>query len=144
MGDLISPLLLSSHMVVRRRMKTIYAKENTHLFDEERLRAHHRPLRAANTQRAVLRTLRGWRAERIEQEAHRIKQPSLLIWGAADLEIPLAHGRRLFELIPNSRLIVFRRCGHMPMEERPREFTEVVVDFCSDAREVPMHQGASA
>jgi pimeloyl-ACP methyl ester carboxylesterase len=136
MGDLISPLLLSSHMVVRRRMKTIYAKENTHLFDEKRLRAHHRPLRAANTQRAVLKTLRGWRAKRIEEEAHRIKQPTLLIWGEADLEIPLAHGRRLFELIPDSRLIVFRRCGHMPMEEHPREFTELVVDFCSGSRDV--------
>jgi pimeloyl-ACP methyl ester carboxylesterase len=136
MGDLISPLLLSSHMVVRRRMRTIYAKENTHLFDKERLRAHHRPLRAVNTQRAVLKTLRGWRARRIEEEAHRIKQPCLLIWGEADLEIPLANGRRLFELIPDSRLIVFRRCGHMPMEEHPREFTELVVDFCSDSREV--------
>jgi pimeloyl-ACP methyl ester carboxylesterase len=144
MGDLISPLLLSSQMVVRWRRRTIYAKENTHLCNEERLRAHHRPLRASNTQRAVLKTLRGWRAGRIEEEAHRIKQPSLLIWGEADLEIPLANGRRLFELIPDSRLIVFRRCGHMPMEEYPREFTEVVVDFCSDAREADLLRGASA
>jgi hypothetical protein len=32
----------------------------------------------------------------------------------------------------------------MPMEEYPREFTELLVDFCSDRREVAMLQGASA
>jgi len=79
--------------------------------------------------------LRHWRAERIEQEAQRIKQPTLLIWGEDDPEIPLAHGRRLFEQMPNARLIVFKRCGHMPMEEYPREFTEVLTNFFNSARE---------
>jgi pimeloyl-ACP methyl ester carboxylesterase len=31
--------------------------------------------------------------------------------------------------MPDARLVVFRRCGHMPMEEYPREFTELVTDF---------------
>jgi pimeloyl-ACP methyl ester carboxylesterase len=32
-------------------------------------------------------------------------------------------------------LIVFLNCGHLPHEEYPREFTEVVTDFCiSDCR----------
>lgn len=144
MGDLISPLLLSSLRVVRRRMSRIYAPQNTHLFGEERLRAHHRPLRASNTQRAVLRTLRGWRAERIESEAHGIEQPTLLIWGEDDPEIPLANGRRLFERMPNSRLVVFHHCGHMPMEEYPREFTELVADFCSEVRDARRLHSLSA
>ena len=131
MGDLISPLMLGSRKLIHSQMRKGYAPENMHLFDEERMTAHHRPLRAANTQRATLRTLRRWSAKRIEQEAHRIEQPTLLIWGEGDPEIPVAHGRRLFEKMPNSRLVVFRQCGHMPMEEYPREFTEVVTDFCS-------------
>jgi pimeloyl-ACP methyl ester carboxylesterase len=130
-GDVVSPLMLSSRKLVHSRMRKVYATENRHLFDEQRMTAHHRPLLAASAQRAALMTLRRWRARRIEEEAHRIKQPSLLIWGADDPEIPLAHGRRLFERMPNSRLIVFRSCGHMPMEEYPREFTEVLTDFCS-------------
>src|SRR5438067_10682231 len=124
--------MLGSRKLVHSQMRKGYARENRHLFDEKRMTAHHRPLLAANTQRAALATLRRWRAERIEQEAQRIKQPTLLIWGADDPEIPLAHGRRLFEQIPNSRLIVFKRCGLMPMEEYPREFTEVLTRFCSD------------
>jgi pimeloyl-ACP methyl ester carboxylesterase len=75
-------------------------------------------------------TLRRWKAGRIEREAHRIQQRTLLIWGEVDPVIPLAHGRKLFEQIEDSRLIIFHRCGHMPMEEYPREFTEVLTDFC--------------
>jgi pimeloyl-ACP methyl ester carboxylesterase len=135
-GDLVSPLMLGSRKLIHSQMRKGYAPENMHLFDEKRMTAHHRPLLAANTQRAALATLRRWRAERIEREAQRIKQPTLLIWGEADPEIPLAHGRKLFEQMPDSRLIVFKRCGHMPMEEYPREFTEVLMRFCSEAREV--------
>lgn len=130
-GDLISPLMLGSRRIVHSQMKKGYAPENMHLFDEERMTAHHRPLLAADTQRATLNTLRRWSAGRIEAEAHRIEQPALLIWGEGDPEIPLAHGHKLFEQMPNARLIVFHQCGHMPMEEYPREFTEVVTSFCS-------------
>jgi pimeloyl-ACP methyl ester carboxylesterase len=144
-GDLISPLMIGSRRLVHSQMRKGYAPENMHLFDESRMTSHHRPLLAASTQRAVLKSLRRWQAERIERDAHHIKQPTLLIWGENDPEIPLAHGLRLFERIASSRLIVFRRCGHMPMEEYPREFTELVVDFCSDTvRELHRLRGASA
>jgi pimeloyl-ACP methyl ester carboxylesterase len=143
-GDLVSPLMIGSRRLVHSQMRRGYAPENRHLFDERRMTAHHRPLLAASTQRAALSTLRRWSAERIEDEAHRIKQPSLLIWGEDDPETPVSHGHRLFELIPGSRLIVFHHCGHMPMEEYPREFAEVLIDFCSDAREVAEAQRAGA
>jgi pimeloyl-ACP methyl ester carboxylesterase len=144
MGDLITPLMLGSRKLIHSQMRKGYAPENMHLFDEERMTAHHRPLLAANTQRAALRTLRRWNAGRIEQEAHRIEQPTLLIWGEDDPEIPVAHGHTLSEQIPDSRLLIFRHCGHMPMEEYPRAFTEAVTDFCSDAEEVAGARGASA
>jgi len=28
---------------------------------------------------------------------------------------------------------VFRRCGHLPQEEYPEEFAQLVVDFCNGA-----------
>src|SRR5947209_3475085 len=144
LGDLISPLMLGSHRLVFWRMKKGYAAENAHLFDERRMKAHHRPLLAASTQRAALTTLRRWSAGRIEQEVESVKQPTLLIWGDSDPDIPLANGRRLFELIPNSRLIIFHRCGHMPMEEHPREFVEVLTGFCRNASEAENARSVSA
>ncbi len=140
-GDLLSPLLLDSRWMVRWRMRNVYGENAPpHLMDEKRMEAHHRPLRAASTQRAVLRTLRQWDAERIAHDAHLIKQPTLIVWGENDLDIPLRDGEHLFKEIPHSRLIIFRRCGHLPMEEYPREFTEVIAGFAHS--KIDKHQPA--
>ena len=128
-GDVVSPLLIGSRRLLRRRMKRVY-DEHSWVLDERRVDARHLPLRAANTHRAIIRTVRGWDAERISRDAHLIKQPTLLLWGENDREIPLADGERLYEQIPGSRLIVFLNCGHLPHEEYPEEFTKVVADFC--------------
>ncbi|MGI8565930.1 MAG: alpha/beta fold hydrolase [Pyrinomonadaceae bacterium] len=130
MGDLISPLIIDSRRLMKWRMGKVYADNNAHLFDAARMDAHHLPLRSANTQRAVLTTLRRWNAGRIERDAHRVTQPTLLIWGEDDRDIPLRHGERLHALMPNSRLVVFRACGHLPQEERPDEFAGLVAGFC--------------
>jgi pimeloyl-ACP methyl ester carboxylesterase len=128
-GDVVSPLLIGSRHLLRRRMKRVYDRHEW-VLDERRVDARHLPLRAARTQRAIIRTVRGWDAERISREAHLIKQPTLLLWGDNDREIPLADGERLHDQIPGSRLIVFLKCGHVPHEEYPEEFTNVVADFC--------------
>jgi pimeloyl-ACP methyl ester carboxylesterase len=54
-----------------------------------------------------------------------------LLWGDYDSEVPLSYGEQLRDAISNARLIVFRDCGHLPHEEFPKAFTEVVSDFCS-------------
>jgi pimeloyl-ACP methyl ester carboxylesterase len=129
-GDVVSPLLIGSRRLLRRRMKRVYDRHEW-MLDERRVQARHLPLRAAGTQRAIVRTVRAWDAERISREAHLITQPTLLLWGENDCEIPLADGERLHELIPGSRLIVFLNCGHIPHEEYPEEFTGVVADFAT-------------
>lgn len=138
-GDLISPLILDSQTVMRRRMGEIYHPDNKYLIsDDERFEAHHRPLRSANTHRAIIKSLRHWHASRIEQEAHNIKQPTLIVWGDSDRDVPLEHGEFLHRTIPDARLVVFRNCGHVPQEEYPREFAELVVDFCEETKEKEM------
>src|SRR5689334_17870849 len=129
LGDIVSPLLIGSRRLLRRRMKGVYDRHSW-VLDERRVDARHLPLRAAGTQRAIIRTVRGWDAERISRDAHLIKQPTLLVWGENDLEIPLADGERLHAEIPGSRLIIFLDCGHIPHEEYPEAFTKVVTDFC--------------
>ena len=128
-GDVVSPLLIGSRRLLRRRMKPVYDR-HAWVLDERRVEARHLPLRAARTQRAIIRTVRGWNAERISSDAHLISQPTLLLWGENDREIPLADGERLNAAIPGSRLIVFLNCGHLPHEEYPEAFVNVVSDFC--------------
>ncbi|HEY0766236.1 MAG TPA: alpha/beta hydrolase [Pyrinomonadaceae bacterium] len=128
-GDVVSPLLIGSRRLLRRRMKGVYDRHSW-VLDERRVDARHLPLRAASTHRAIIRTVRGWDAERISRDAHLISQPTLLLWGENDREIPISDAERLHGQIPGSRLIVFLSCGHLPHEEYPEAFTKVVTDFC--------------
>jgi pimeloyl-ACP methyl ester carboxylesterase len=133
-GDLLSPVMLDSRPLMRWRMSQVYAPENARLTqDAARMEGHHRPLRAAATHRAVINTLRRWSATRIAREAHLIRQPTLLLWGENDQDVPLREGWRLFHSIPDSRLIVFHRCGHIPHEEYPAQFAEIVSGFLHQA-----------
>jgi pimeloyl-ACP methyl ester carboxylesterase len=127
-GDVVSPLLIGSRRLLRRRMKRVYDRHSW-VLDERRVEARHLPLRASGTQRAIIRTVRRWDAERISRDAHLITQPTLLLWGENDREIPLADGERLHAEIPGSRFIVFLNCGHLPHEEYPEAFTNIVTDF---------------
>lgn len=129
-GEVVAPLILGSPRLMKSRMRQNYSAANAHLMDDGRATAQFLPLRASGTQRAVLKTLRRWDATRIEREAHRIEHPTLLVWGEADRDVPLANGERLHALIPHSRLVVFRDCGHLPQEERPAEFAGLVAGFC--------------
>ncbi|MDT7541316.1 MAG: hypothetical protein QOE33_1220 [Acidobacteriota bacterium] len=135
LGELLTPLVMDArHRRKRRRLREQTAREGRD-YDDARVRAHLRPLKAADTQRAILRTLRGWDAARVEREADRITQPVLLVWGAQDEDVPLRYGRRLHELIPDSSLFVFENCSHLPQEEYPREFVRLVADFCQNGLE---------
>jgi len=129
-GDVVSPLLIGSRRLLRMRMKRVYDRHSW-VLDERRVDARHRPLRAAGTQRAIIRTVREWNAERISRDAHLIQQPTLLLWGENDREIPLADGERLRDEISGSRLFVFLNCGHLPHEEYPEAFTKLVSEFAS-------------
>jgi len=131
LGNVISPFMLDSRALVRWRMARIYSPENAYLMTEERLRSRHRPLRTASTHRAVVKTLRNWRANRIQNEAAGITQPTLLIWGDSDKDTPVENGEVLRQAILNSRLFVFKNCGHLPQEEYPSRFLELVVPFLS-------------
>ena len=139
-SEVVSPLLLGSRRLLRRRMKRVYDRHSW-VLDERRVDARHLPLRAAGTHRAIIRTVRGWDAERISRDAHLIRQRTLLLWGENDREIPLADGERLHEQIPGSRLVVFLNCGHLPHEEYPEAFTEVVVGFCEERQEQQAEAG---
>jgi pimeloyl-ACP methyl ester carboxylesterase len=78
----------------------------------------------------MIRTVRRWSANRISRDAHLIRQPTMLMWGDQDTHIPISNAYQLRDAIPNSRLIIFRRCGHLPPTEYPAKFVEVVSEFC--------------
>lgn len=55
--------------------------------------------------------------------------PTLIVWGASDPLIPLAHGQAGHRAIPGSRLVVLEGVGHFPHCEAPAEFVDAVLEF---------------
>ena len=129
-GDILSPLVVGSRRLLRMRMKRVY-RRHSWVLDERRVDARHLPLATRGAHRAIIRTVRRWDAERVSREAHLLTQPTLLLWGDTDREVPLRDGESLQQSVPNSRLIVFPECGHLPHEEYPEAFTKEVLEFCS-------------
>ncbi|HEX2757983.1 MAG TPA: alpha/beta fold hydrolase [Thermoanaerobaculia bacterium] len=59
----------------------------------------------------------------------RIPHETLVVWGDRDRIFPLAAGHRLVRGLPNARLEVLPRCGHVPPTERPVAFARRVIAF---------------
>ncbi len=63
---------------------------------------------------------------------HQIKAPTLLVWGKQDQITPAFVGEKFHELIENSRLIFFEKCGHAPMMEHPGLFNQHLESFLTE------------
>lgn len=58
-----------------------------------------------------------------------LRQPTLILWGGRDRQIPLGVGRDFAQRIPGSRLVVFDELGHVPQEEDPARTVLPVKEF---------------
>ena len=65
---------------------------------------------------------------------HRIDVPTLLLWGDTDRLFPKEYAEAFHKLIPNSRVVVFPECGHIPNVEKADDFVAEVVRFAKEAR----------
>jgi pimeloyl-ACP methyl ester carboxylesterase len=73
--------------------------------------------------------LRGQRASAVEKLYLAEAVPMLLVWGARDPLIPVVHGRRTAELLPNSRLTVRENAKHFPHVSDPDGFCLLLNEF---------------
>jgi pimeloyl-ACP methyl ester carboxylesterase len=55
--------------------------------------------------------------------------PTLIVWGLSDRVIPVAAAISYHRRIPNSRLEIFERTGHVPQLERPDRFNNLLDEF---------------
>ncbi|WP_326731648.1 alpha/beta fold hydrolase [Streptomyces phaeochromogenes] len=67
------------------------------------------------------------------QRVHRIKAPTLLLWGRDDRTITLDGAQLMLKQIRDVQLHVFGNCGHWVQLERQPEFERLVVGFLKEA-----------
>ena len=58
-----------------------------------------------------------------------IEIPTLVVWGLNDQVVPVEAAIGYHRLIPNSRLELFERTGHVPQMERPARFNALLDEF---------------
>jgi 4,5:9,10-diseco-3-hydroxy-5,9,17-trioxoandrosta-1(10),2-diene-4-oate hydrolase len=63
------------------------------------------------------------------REAHRLRHPTLLVWGREDRVNPLDGALVPLKLLRNSQLHVFGGCGHWAQLEKFDEFNRLAADF---------------
>jgi pimeloyl-ACP methyl ester carboxylesterase len=89
----------------------------------------------AAARRAFVRTLRAavdWKGQAITMlDRCYLTQgmPTLLIWGARDAVIPVAHAHKAHGAMPGSRLEVFADVGHFPHQDEPERFLTLFRQF---------------
>jgi pimeloyl-ACP methyl ester carboxylesterase len=64
-------------------------------------------------------------------------KPALVVWAAEDRVMPLDHGRRLAELMPQGRLVTIPDSYTLVPEDQPRKLALVIRDFVRERAEAP-------
>jgi pimeloyl-ACP methyl ester carboxylesterase len=59
----------------------------------------------------------------------KLPMPVLLLWGERDPLVPLVYAKQMQAIIPNSRLQVIPRAGHIPMWENPEAFNAALLEY---------------
>jgi len=65
----------------------------------------------------------------LKKRIHRLRQPTLLVWGESDKITPPVYGEAFLKAIPGSRLVTLSKSGHLPMLEEQDAFVQVVTSF---------------
>jgi pimeloyl-ACP methyl ester carboxylesterase len=61
-----------------------------------------------------------------------ITAPTLVVWGAKDMLVPVRDAWRFGELISGARVVVYEDTGHVSMLERPVAFNALLQEFLGD------------
>lgn len=103
---------------------------------EDEIEVYARPWRSRDGLRAALAAGRQIIPPDIETHTYRYGEldvPTLLVWGDNDRVVPLKVGHRLERQLPDARLVILHRCGHMAPDEHPEKSLEITTEFL-DAR----------
>lgn len=81
---------------------------------------------------------------KLKARLHRIRIPTLFLWGTADRILSEQYGRAYCAAIPGARFETIERAGHFPHIEQPDEFARRALAFADAGRQgVPRTRRAS-
>ncbi|MFO0585944.1 MAG: alpha/beta hydrolase [Polyangiaceae bacterium] len=91
-----------------------------------------RAVERPGTVAAALAAVRGQTFSEVEKRYRTITKPTLLLWGREDVVTTIDFAERLSKEMPNSRLVVYPKCGHFPMLEAMLASTRELAKFLDE------------
>lgn len=79
--------------------------------------------------RSIIRSIAHIVADNVGPLLSEIAAPTLVLWGAGDTIIPVAHAEEFRARIPNAEMLVLPEAAHNPMVDQPAEFNRIVARF---------------
>jgi len=117
---------ITPRSLVKDNLKEVY-------FDESKIsealidRYHQMILRKGSRTAFIERANLDW--QDYTDRLSLIQAPTLIIWGENDLWIPVGNAVKFMDKLANSSLVVMKKTGHIPMEERPVESVAHALKF---------------
>jgi pimeloyl-ACP methyl ester carboxylesterase len=59
---------------------------------------------------------------KLKGRLHRIRIPTLVLWGAGDRLVGEAYGRAFAAAVPGAKFVTIEQAGHFPHIEQPKAF----------------------
>lgn len=99
------------------------------VIDDEMIGGYGRPFEERSIFQGLTRFLRHREADLAPEQLRELSTPCLLIWGEHDRIVPLRIGQQLAADLPNSRLDIIKKAGHLVPEEKPEETAALIAAF---------------
>jgi len=95
----------------------------------ETITLYKKPLLVDNWDRALWEFTLASKSSNLENELDQFLMPILVITGDNDQIVPTNDSIRLSQALPNAKLVIIKQAGHVPHEEKPKDFLNAVQEF---------------
>ena len=123
--------LFTNRLAVSYMLKTAFY--NKEVVDERKIDLYYYPLKTKggiNAHKSLLKSpLEKISVGRLQS----LSIPVLILWGEEDTWIPVRYAYEFKKYLPNSKLMILPKCGHLPQEEKPVESLEYIREFLKES-----------
>jgi pimeloyl-ACP methyl ester carboxylesterase len=135
MARAATPLLLKNHQRAfrRPRLRNQMLRHVAHRPSQMRPELVWEIANGGLNAPGIVAAIRGLAGYDILDRLDDVGIPTLIVWGRNDLIVPVSDALEYQRLIRNSELVIFERCGHIPMAERPVRFNRLLDRFLGTA-----------
>jgi len=119
-------LYVTPRFLVEKSLKEVYA-DHSKVTDQLVEQYYDMVCRAGN--RAAFAAVAGIMDDSDYLKINRLQTPTLILWGKADVLLPVENAYRFEKDLPNNKMVIFKDLGHVPQEEDPAETVKEVLVF---------------